>query len=49
MLKSRYTGEVGIATYLLYDHVTGRLSEIVPEEKEDELEFSKPDYDDIPF
>tara|TARA_E500000081_G_C6139826_1_gene359548 strand:+ start:4947 stop:6632 length:1686 start_codon:yes stop_codon:yes gene_type:complete len=49
VLKSRYTGEVGIATYLLYDHVTGRLSEIVPEEKEEELEFSKPDYDDIPF
>ena len=27
VLKSRYTGDVGIATHLLYDHETGRLRE----------------------
>jgi len=28
VLKSRYTGDVGLATHLLYDQDTGRLSEI---------------------
>ena len=28
ILKSRYTGDVGIATYLFYDKETGRLNEI---------------------
>ena len=28
VLKSRYTGDVGMATHLLYNHNTGRLSEI---------------------
>ena len=28
VLKSRYTGDVGLATHLLYDGETGRLSEI---------------------
>ena len=27
VLKSRYTGDVGIASSLIYDHATGRLSE----------------------
>jgi hypothetical protein len=27
VLKSRYTGDVGMATALVYDPVTGRLSE----------------------
>ena len=29
VLKSRYTGDVGVATSLLYDNNTGRLKEIV--------------------
>jgi twinkle protein len=28
ILKSRYTGDVGLATHLLYDNETGRLAEI---------------------
>ena len=32
ILKSRYTGDVGIATYLLYDNETGRLSELAGDE-----------------
>lgn len=28
ILKSRYTGDVGIATHLVYDRITGRLSEM---------------------
>jgi twinkle protein len=28
VLKSRYTGDVGVATHLLYDKDTGRLSEV---------------------
>jgi|TARA_R100001530_G_scaffold96391_1_gene66997 twinkle protein len=28
VLKSRYTGDVGVATHLLYDNDTGRISEI---------------------
>jgi hypothetical protein len=27
VLKSRYTGDVGMASHLLYDRETGRLSE----------------------
>jgi len=29
ILKSRYTGDVGLATHLLYDGDTGRLAEVV--------------------
>ena len=36
VLKSRYTGDVGMATHLLYNRDTGRLSEVNVEE-EDEL------------
>lgn len=36
VLKSRYTGDVGMATHLLYDKDTGRLTEVELEE-EDEL------------
>ena len=36
VLKSRYTGDVGMATHLMYDKETGRLSEII--DFEDELE-----------
>ena len=43
VLKSRYTGDVGIATHLLYDKDTGRLKEYTPEEPADEL------VDDLPF
>mgnify|MGYP003324275848 FL=1 len=28
ILKSRYTGDVGMATHLIYDNDTGRLSEV---------------------
>lgn len=28
VLKSRYTGDVGLATRVIYDHETGRLSEL---------------------
>ena len=28
VLKSRYTGDVGLAGHLLYDSETGRLSEL---------------------
>tara|TARA_R110002020_G_scaffold47945_3_gene137085 strand:- start:1811 stop:3472 length:1662 start_codon:yes stop_codon:yes gene_type:complete len=44
ILKSRYTGDVGIASYLLYDRDTGRLSEI-DADKDDEFE----PLDNIPF
>lgn len=36
VLKSRYTGDVGSATRLLYDRDTGRLNEIEAEEEEQE-------------
>ena len=36
VLKSRYTGDVGIASSLIYDHATGRLSEAY-----EEYEFSE--------
>jgi twinkle protein len=46
VLKSRYTGDVGFATKLLYDRETGRLSEVQPEDYEDDnnrndLEFNE--------
>ena len=40
VLKSRYTGDTGIATHLFYDKDTGRLSEISMEvEEQDDLEL----------
>ena len=47
VLKSRYTGDVGLATQLVFDNDTGRLSEVDTdeltnsdsEEKEIALEF----------
>jgi twinkle protein len=43
VLKSRYTGDVGVATILIYNKTTGRLSE----EYDDELLNSE--NDDVPF
>jgi len=37
VLKSRYTGDTGIATHLIYDRDTGRLSEIDGMESEEPL------------
>ena len=45
VLKSRYTGDVGVASYLLYDRDTGRLSEVDPDDDDDEFGPS----DNIPF
>ena len=40
VLKSRYTGDVGLATHLFYDKDSGRLSEIAMEvEEQDEIEL----------
>tara|TARA_B100000900_G_C20255985_1_gene583966 strand:- start:278 stop:679 length:402 start_codon:yes stop_codon:yes gene_type:complete len=40
VLKSRYTGDVGYATSLLYDRETGRLNEYTPDEEVNaELDF----------
>jgi len=39
VLKSRYTGDVGMASHLLYDRDTGRLREVFVEEETDELEL----------
>jgi twinkle protein len=36
VLKSRYTGDVGLASRLLYDRETGRLNEIPAEDYEDD-------------
>ena len=36
VLKSRYTGDVGLADRLLYDKKTGRLNEIPAEDYEDD-------------
>ena len=44
VLKSRYTGDVGLASRLLYDRETGRLNEIPSEDYEDDnndLEFNE--------
>ena len=38
VLKSRYTGDVGMATHLLYDRETGRLAETFPQD-ETEIEL----------
>jgi len=35
ILKSRYTGEVGLAGHLLYDKETGRLTETFREAHEE--------------
>jgi len=43
-LKSRYTGDVGYATKLMYDRETGRLIEQATEDYEEEgadLEFNE--------
>ena len=45
VLKSRYTGDVGVAAQLSYDAETGRLSEIY----EEELDEEDDDFDNIPF
>lgn len=45
VLKSRYTGDVGMATALVYDKETGRLSEY----EDDELMLSEDDQDVIAF
>ena len=40
VLKSRYTGDVGLATHLFYDKDSGRLSELTMEtEEQEELEL----------
>ena len=44
VLKSRYTGDVGLACSLYYDSDTGRLSEVQHESDSGDLEF-----DSIPF
>lgn len=36
VLKSRYTGDVGMATHLMYDKDTGRLSEVIDYEDDDD-------------
>lgn len=38
VLKSRYTGDVGVATHLLYNKDSGRLSEVNVEEQDDAFE-----------
>ena len=45
VLKSRYTGDVGMAAQLLYDDVTGRLIEVPLTNPDNSLEFD----DIIPF
>ena len=39
VLKSRYTGDVGVATHLYYDGETGRLKETYQDELQEELEI----------
>ena len=41
VLKSRYTGDVGMATHLIYDKETGRLSELLDYGDEDELDIEE--------
>ena len=45
ILKSRYTGDVGMACSLVYDKDTGRLAEY----HDDELSNKSDDFDVIPF
>lgn len=42
VLKSRYTGDTGLACNLLYDSETGRLHETQPDEFEMELDYDQP-------
>lgn len=44
VLKSRYTGDVGLAAQLLYDDITGRLIEVPLTNPDSSLEF-----EDVPF
>ena len=45
VLKSRYTGDVGMATHLLYNRDTGRLSELAKADFEnDDAEFTALEY-----
>jgi twinkle protein len=41
VLKNRYTGDTGIATYLHYDNETGRMTELEPTEREDNNEYDQ--------
>ena len=45
VLKSRYTGDVGMASHLLFDNDTGRLSEISDDQSDEFLN----EEDNIPF
>ncbi len=45
ILKSRYTGDVGVATHLVFDNETGRLSEV----KEGDENFSPLDDEQLTF
>ena len=38
VLKSRYTGDVGLASHLLYDRETGRLREVPKDQFEDDAD-----------
>ena len=38
ILKSRYTGDVGMSAHLLYDQDTGRLKELDPDDYDDDGE-----------
>ena len=38
VLKSRYTGDVGLASHLLYDRETGRLREVPKDQFEDDVD-----------
>ena len=39
ILKSRYTGDVGMAAHLRYDKTTGRLLEVFLDDNDDNDEF----------
>tara|TARA_R110000787_G_scaffold275276_1_gene383776 strand:- start:2038 stop:3702 length:1665 start_codon:yes stop_codon:yes gene_type:complete len=41
ILKNRYTGDTGIATYLHYDNETGRMTEVDSLNEEDEDEYDQ--------
>jgi twinkle protein len=41
ILKNRYTGDTGIATYLHYDNETGRMTEVDSINEEDEDEYDQ--------
>ena len=44
VLKSRYTGDVGLAGRLLYDRETGRLNEVIEDYEEDGSDIEFDDY-----